>query len=482
MMTKPALSAFLAPLPLLSTSPVRSRGPRVTCSAAPDAVTDVATENLCIVGSGPASYTAAIYAARANLKPLVVEGTPRVSGIAGGQLVGTSTIDNFPGFPSGISGAELMMNMREQAEVAGAELVSDDVVSVDLDSRPFVLGLGSGEVRRAHSVIIATGATAKRLGVVGEQKFWGQGVSSCAVCDGAAPIFSGVEIAVVGGGDSAAEEAVYLTRYATKVHLLVRGKELRASKLLQDRVRAHPNVEICFGTTVVGLVGGAGGSGSPLRGIIVKDENGERELGVRGMFYAIGHKPNTDFLQGSKLEIDGTGYLVCGNGGKTTVEGLYGAGDVADSEWRQAVTAAGSGCMAALSAERWLSEQDLGVEYHHSESASPGRAAVEASESECEQNLGKRGDDDLVTYNVNDTWHRGSFALRKLYHESKRPLVVKYVSPNCGPCGQLRPLLHSVVRGLEGQIHFVEIDITEDPEVAESAGKDYSSWRISSRS
>lgn len=475
------LLAFLAPLSLSLSKQGRTRRPRVLCSAtAPAAAASAAApvgsrppENLAVVGSGPAGYTAAIYAARANLKPLVIEGTPLASGLAGGQLMTTDAVDNFPGFPQGITGPELMANMREQAEGSGAELLSDDVVSVALDERPFVLHLKSGATRSAHSLIIATGATARRLGVVGESKFWGRGISACAICDGAAPIFSGVDIAVVGGGDSACEEAVYLTRYATRVWLLVRGDKLRASKLLQDRVRAHPGVEVCFETSVIGLFGGTGdGRGSPLRGVIVKDPNGEREIGVRGLFYAIGHKPNTDFLKGGKLEIDDKGYMVAGTGGKTTVEGVFAAGDVADSEWRQAITAAGSGCMAALAAERWLSEQGLGVEYHHDEceTARPGRAAVEASESETERRATERGDDDEASYNVADTWHKGSFALRKLYHESTRPLVVKYVSPNCGPCGQLRPLLHSVVRSLESEIHFVEIDITADPEVAESAG------------
>jgi thioredoxin reductase (NADPH) len=431
-------------------------------------------ENVVVIGSGPAGYTAAIYAARANLKPLLLEGF--AAGVPGGQLVTTADVDNFPGFPDGVSGPALMRAMRAQAERAGAELVADDAVRVDLGVRPFEVEVGQGGTVRAHALIVATGASARRLRVPGEDAFWSRGISACAICDGAAPIYAGVELAVVGGGDSACEEAVYLTKYATRVHLLVRGAALRASKVVRDRCLQHPGVDVHFGTTVVEPRGSAesgAGTGSPLRAVLVRDAQGERELAVRGLFYAIGHTPNTKFLEGSGLAVDAGGYLVTAAGSAaTTVPGVYAAGDVADSEWRQAVTAAGSGCMAALAVERWLTGQRLGVEYKYDEAAAtrPGRAAVEAAESETERRTRARGDDDEATYSIDDTWHKGSFALRKLYHESSRPLVVKYVSPNCGPCGQLKPLLHSVVRGLEGRVHFVEVDITVDPEVAESAG------------
>jgi thioredoxin reductase (NADPH) len=303
--------------------------------------------------SGPAGYTGAIYAARANLKPLLLEGV--ASGIPGGQLMTTDAVDNFPGFPDGVTGPELMRAMRAQAARAGAELVADDAVRVDFAVRPFVVETGRGTVVRAHAVIVATGASAKRLGMPGEEKFWSRGISACAICDGAAPIYAGQELAVVGGGDSACEEAVYLTKYATRVHLLVRGERLRASKVLQDRCLRHPNVQVHFGAEVVEPLGAAVvgvGSGSPLRGLLVRDNDGERELKVRGLFYAIGHVPNTGFLKGAGLEVDQAGYLVTKKGcAETSVPGVYAAGDVADSEWRQAVTAAGSGCMAALAAE-----------------------------------------------------------------------------------------------------------------------------------
>lgn len=454
-----------APSMLASESPSDGSGPSVTTAA---------IENVVIIGSGPGGYTAGLYAGRANLKPVILEGV--ASGVPGGQLMTTSDVDNFPGFPDGVSGPDLMRAMRTQAERAGAELIADDAVTVDLEKRPFEIGTSGRGVVRAHSIVIATGASAKRLRIPGEDKFWSRGISACAICDGAAPIYSGKELAVVGGGDSACEEAVYLTKYATKVHLLVRGSELRASKILQDRVRQHPNVQIHFETVVLEPLGAkAGGSisGSPMRALRVRSRKEEKELSVRGMFYAIGHTPNTSFLSGSGLKVDGAGYLITTPGSAATnVEGVYAAGDVADSEWRQAITAAGTGCMAALLAERWLTEKGLGVEYHVDQSASamPGKAAVEANESETEKRTASRGDDDEMSYDIEDTWHKGSLALRKLYHESDRPVVVKYVSPNCGPCGMLKPILHAVIRSMESEVHFVEIDITADPEVAESAG------------
>lgn len=381
--------------------------------------TSVDIENVVIVGSGPAGYTAAIYAARANLKPFLLEGV--AAGIAGGQLMTTSDVDNFPGFPDGITGPQLMANMRLQAEKSGAVLVTDDATRIDLSSRPFVVETASSGTVKANAIIIATGASAKRLGLVGEDIFWSRGISACAICDGAAPIFAGQELAVVGGGDSACEEAVYLTKYGTRVHLLVRGSEMRASKILQDRVRQHPNVEIHLNTIAEEALGAGDssitGSGSPLRGLKLKSaETGEeRFLPVRGIFYAIGHNPNTKFLSGSGLQVDERGYILTEPGSTATnIEGVFAAGDVADSEWRQAVTASGTGCMAALAAERYLTEKSLAVEYHHLQGSDsrPGRASVEASESEDERKVNQRGADDPVTYSIDDTWHKGAFALR----------------------------------------------------------------------
>lgn len=392
----------------------------------------------------------------------------------------TADVENFPGFPDGISGPNLMAQMRAQAHRWGANLLSDDAVAVDLDTNPFLVRTAGNGTIRAHSVIVATGASARRLGVQGEDTFWSRGISACAICDGAAPIFAGVELAVTGGGDSACEEAVYLCKYASHVHLLVRSDTLRASKTLCDRVLNHPSVTVHFNTNVVEALGerqmpDAPGNGSPLKGLRVRDSDKgeEKMLGVRGLFYAIGHTPNTKFLRGSsRLKFDRAGYMVTVPGSPVTpLDGVFAAGDVADKEWRQAVTAAGSGCMAALAAERYLTARGLVTEYHHAEdeNQSEARASVEARESEEERNAGQRVDDE-ESYDIEETWHRGQFALRKLYHESKRPLIVKYVSPNCGPCKQLKPMLSTVVRSLEGQVHYVEIDITVDPEVAEAAG------------
>lgn len=399
----------------------------------------------------------------------------------------TADVENFPGFPDGISGPALMTQMRRQAARWGAELVSDDAVTVDLDTNPFRVATSMTGELRAHAVIVATGASARRLHVSGEERFWSRGISACAICDGAAPIFAGRVLAVVGGGDSACEEAVYLCKYASHVHLLVRGATMRASKTLQDRVMNHPSVTVHFETTVAEVIGdgggkdegwrerdGGGGGGSPLRGVRVRRGNGVEEvLEVRGMFYAIGHTPNTGFLRGSsRLRFDERGYMLTKGGGPLTpLDGVFAAGDVADSEWRQAVTAAGSGCMAALAAERYLTARGLVTEYHHAEDEglAPARAAMEERESEAELKAEGRVDD-KESYDIEETWHSGQYALRKLYHESKRPLIVKYVSPNCGPCRQLKPMLHAIVRSLEGKVHYVEIDITKDPDVAEAAG------------
>lgn len=434
-------------------------------------------ENLVIIGSGPAASTAAIYAGRANLKPVILEGVS--AGLAGGQLMTTSDVDNFPGFPNGVAGPELMANMRKQALKAGAEIITDDATCVSLTSRPFSVETASSGMLLANAIIVATGASARRLGLAGEDIFWSRGISACAICDGAAPIFAGQELAVVGGGDSACEEAVYLTKYATRVHLLVRGEKLRAAKILQDRVFQHPNVTVHFNTLAVEALGAGQsvvvGGGSPLRAIrCVDGKSGqESELLVRGLFYAIGHEPNTGFLRESGIALDDKGYIKTKPGvPSTNIEGVYAAGDVADKEWRQAVTACGTGCMAALSAERYLSEHALITEYKHTDEAVgvPGQGAVEATESEPEKRVESRGPDDKSSYSIDDTWHKGQYALRKLYHESDRPLIVKYLSPNCGPCAQLKRMLHPVIRSMEGRVHFVEIDVSVDADIAESAG------------
>ncbi|CAN6577007.1 unnamed protein product [Malus baccata var. baccata] len=286
--------------------------------------TEKAIENVVIIGSGPAGFTAAIYAARANLKPLVFEG---YQSCPGGQLMTTTEIENFPGFPEGITGPDLMERMRKQAERWGAELYQDDVESIDVKTRPFTVESSERKVK-CNSLIFATGATAKRLRIPCEDEFWSRGISACAICDGASPLFKGQVLVVVGGGDTATEEALYLTKYARHIHLLVRRDQLRASRAMQDR---------------------------------------------------------------------------------------------------QAITAAGSGCIAALSVERYLVGKDLIIEFHQ-------------------------------------------YALRKLYHESPRLICVLYTAPTCGPCRTLKPILGPVIDEFDHNVHFVEIDIEEDPEVAEAAG------------
>ncbi|MEN9207970.1 MAG: thioredoxin-disulfide reductase [Gloeomargarita sp. GMQP_bins_120] len=409
-------------------------------------------ENLVIIGSGPAGYTAAIYAGRANLKPLVFTGVTR-GGPAGGQLMTTTEVENFPGFPEGITGPELMERMKAQAVRWGAELVAEDVVAVDLRQRPFVLRSTEREVK-AHAVIIATGATAKRLHLPSEEKFWNRGISACAICDGASPLFRGVDLAVVGGGDTACEEALYLTKFASHVHMLVRSGRMRASKTMQDRVLRHPKITVHWHTEAVDVYGH-----EQLAGVRVKNNQTQEvwDLPVGGLFYAIGHTPNTDLFQG-QLQLDAAGYIVTEPGSVTTsVEGVFAAGDVQDHQYRQAVTAAGTGCMAALLAERWLSEHGLIQEFSSTatpatEPPSPGPPAA------------------APTFDPNATIQEGSYALRKLYHETDKPILVMYKAPGCGPCRSLKPILEKLAQEFAGQMYLVLIDIEQDPEIAQAAG------------
>ncbi len=297
-----------------------------------------------IIGSGPAGLTAAIYAGRANLKPLVFEGTQ-----AGGQLTLTSDVENFPGFPEGIQGPELMARMREQAGRFGTELVTDDVTAVDLEQRPFKVMRGD-HVYLAKTVIIATGASARMLGLPAEKPLLGKGVSTCATCDGF--FFQGVPLAVVGGGDSALEEALFLTKFATKVTLLHRRDSLRASKIMQDRALANPKIEFVWNVEVKDIHASDAGQVDSLTLADVKT-GVTRRLQVGGVFVAIGHTPNTALFAG-QIEMDGRGYIVTHHGTRTNVPGVFACGDVQDHVWRQAITAAGSGCMAAMDAERYL--------------------------------------------------------------------------------------------------------------------------------
>lgn len=305
-----------------------------------------------IVGSGPAGCTAAIYTARAQLEPFLFEGFS-VGGMPGGQLMTTTDVENFPGFPEGINAPELMMRMKQQAKRFGTTFVMEDVGEVDFSVRPFVVR-GSKTTVSSQTVIVSTGAVARRLGLTGEQEFWGKGVSACAVCDGGLPIFRGQRLAVIGGGDSACEEALYLTHFASKVLMLVRRDVLRASKVLQKTVIDNPKIEIMWLTSPLEFVGNETMTGIRVR----NNKTGEvRVLEVRGAFYAVGHIPNTDFL-GGQLKLGPNGYIkvVHGKCG-TSVEGVFACGDVQDPVYRQAVSAAGSGCMAAIEAERWLLEK-----------------------------------------------------------------------------------------------------------------------------
>ncbi|WP_115071670.1 thioredoxin-disulfide reductase [Synechococcus sp. UW179B] len=412
------------------------------------------SENLVIVGSGPAGYTAAIYAARANLNPLLITGFQR-GGIPGGQLMTTTHVENFPGFPDGVLGPDLMDLMKAQAERWGTHLLEADADVIDLSQRPYTIQ-ADGETIQTQSIIIATGASANRLGLPSEDRFWSQGISACAICDGATPQFRNEELAVVGGGDSACEEAVYLTKYGSHVHLLVRSERLRASAAMADRVQANPQITVHWNTEVLDVEGTEWMNGLRLRN---RDSGQEETLAVRGMFYAIGHTPNTELLKG-QLDCDPRGYLVTQPGRpETSLEGVFAAGDVADAEWRQGITAAGSGCQAALAAERWLSHHDLATLVR--------REQVEPQKATAPQTIEATTE---ATYDAGAEWQKGSYALRKLYHDSNKPLLVIYSSPSCGPCHVLKPQLKRVLSELNGQAQGVEIDIEADQEIAEQAG------------
>lgn len=310
-----------------------------------------------IIGSGPAGLTAAIYTARANLSPLVLEGEPSsTSDQPGGQLMLTTDVENFPGFPEGIMGPELMMNFRTQAARFGAEIQTVKASKVDLSARPYSVWVGDPDTpeptHRAHAIIISTGAQSIMLGLPRENELIGHGLSTCATCDGF--FFRDHEIAVVGGGDSALEEAHFLSRFASKVTVIHRRDELRASKIMRDRSFNNPKIEFLWDTVVEGYLGDSAISGLAVRNVKTDEVS---ELAVTGVFIAIGHKPNTDLFKG-QLAMKDSGYLITRTGTTSTdVEGVFACGDVQDDLYRQAITAAGSGCQGALEAERWLESQ-----------------------------------------------------------------------------------------------------------------------------
>lgn len=319
-------------------------------------------EKVVIIGSGPAGWTAAIYAARAQLEPLVYIGIPKQDPgpiLPGGQLMLTTDVENYPGFPKGVAGPEMMALFQQQAEHFGTRVVGEDIVRCDFSKRPFELHVANGDVVKTHSVIIATGAVANWLGLKNEMRLAtiGGGVSACAVCDGALPFFRGQPLAVVGGGDTAMEEATYLTKFASTVYVIHRRDTLRASKVMQKRFLDRHNAKVLWNKGVEDVLGD-----DKITGVKLKDTvTGEiSTLDVKGLFIAIGHTPATKFLKDSGIEFDSSGYVALKQRNSyTNIEGVFAAGDVADSAYRQAVTAAGMGCQAALDAERWLAAQGI---------------------------------------------------------------------------------------------------------------------------
>ncbi|MGB9035366.1 thioredoxin-disulfide reductase [Arthrobacter sp. UCD-GKA] len=306
-----------------------------------------AIRNVIIIGSGPAGYTAAVYTARANMKPLVIAG----SVTAGGELMNTTDVENFPGFPEGIMGPDLMDNMQKQAERFGAEILFDDVTAVELAGDVKVVTLGDGTVYRAHAVILSTGSAYRELGLPDEKRLAGHGVSWCATCDGF--FFRDQEIAVIGGGDSAMEEALFLTKFASKVTVVHRRDSLRASKIMADRALAHPKIEFIWDSEVIGISGAEKVTAMSLRNL---KTGAEQEVAITGMFVAIGNDPRTDLVK-DVLDLTAEGTIaVDGRTSKTSLPGVFAAGDVIDASYRQAITAAGSGCAAALDVEHYLAD------------------------------------------------------------------------------------------------------------------------------
>ncbi|RLS87267.1 MAG: thioredoxin-disulfide reductase [Planctomycetota bacterium] len=319
-------------------------------------------EKLVVIGSGPAGWTACIYAARANLDPLAIIGVPAANPapvLPGGQLMLTTEVENYPGFPHGVSGPDMMALFQQQAERFGTRIANADVVKCDFTQRPFVLETSEGETVRARAVIIATGATANWIGLPNELRLAmnGGGVSACAVCDGALPCYRNQPLAVVGGGDTAMEEASYLTKFASKVYVIHRRDSFRASKAMQARILDNPKAEPVWNSVVVDVLGESFIEGVVLENLVTKQRS---TLAVKGLFIAIGHAPATKFLQGTGIEFDDKGYVHLRNrSSETNIEGVFAAGDVADANYRQAVTASGMGCQSAMDAERWLAAQGV---------------------------------------------------------------------------------------------------------------------------